>query len=131
MLQAEESAAELFLCQIKLKYRLHKSDSMQKEKKMRHMKKLWAFVLSAALVFGILAIPVSVQAANVTLTHTKGKNASDVRTLKKIIAQQKEKGVKLSADLDEDVYMWSEDGRLTGIRWYGLKGRVSFSGLSK
>lgn len=104
---------------------------MRKEIKMKHVNKLWVLILSMALAFGVFAMPATAQAAKVTLTHTKGKNASDVKALKKLIKQQKDKGVKLSTDMDGYIYTWDGDGRLTGINWYGLKGTVSFSGLPK
>ena len=69
-------------------------------------------------------------------TSTVEKNASDVAVLKKIIAEQKERGADVSEDLDSDEYVWKEiDGekRLTEIFWdnKNLQGDISFVGLEK
>ena len=69
-------------------------------------------------------------------TSTVEKNASDVAVLKKIIAEQKERGADVNEDLDSDEYVWKEiDGekRLTEIFWdnKNLQGDISFVGLEK
>ncbi len=71
---------------------------------------------------------------SVTLSNTKGKNAKDVKVLKKIITQQnkKNKKNKISTDLNSKQYTWDKD-RLTFIDWekVGLKGSISFAGLTQ
>ena len=109
--------------------------------------KFFAILASAAMV--VTSIPMnygyakadSVQADSVVVkiaseTSTVEKNASDVAVLKKIIAEQKERGADVSEDLDSDEYVWKEiDGekRLTEIFWdnKNLQGDISFVGLEK
>ena len=109
--------------------------------------KFFAILASAAMV--VTSIPmnygyakadsVQVDSAVVKIaseTSTVEKNASDVAVLKKIIAEQKERGADVSEDLDSDEYVWKEiDGekRLTEIFWdnKNLQGDISFVGLEK
>ena len=109
--------------------------------------KFFAILASAAMV--VTSIPMnygyakadSVQADSAVVkiaseTSTVEKNASDVAVLKKIIAEQKERGADVSEDLDSDEYVWKEiDGekRLTEIFWdnKNLQGDISFVGLEK
>ena len=109
--------------------------------------KFFAVMASAAMV--VTSIPMnysyakadSVQADSAVVkiaseTSTVEKNASDVAVLKKIIAEQKERGADVSEDLDSDEYVWKEiDGekRLTEIFWdnKNLQGDISFVGLEK
>ena len=109
--------------------------------------KFFAVMASAAMV--VTSIPmnysyakadsVQVDSAVVKIaseTSTVEKNASDVAVLKKIIAEQKERGADVSEDLDSDEYVWKEiDGekRLTEIFWdnKNLQGDISFVGLEK
>ena len=109
--------------------------------------KFFAILASAAMV--VTSIPmnygyakadsVQVDSAVVKIaseTSTVEKNASDVAVLKKIIAEQKERGANVSEDLDSDEYVWKEiDGekRLTEIFWdnKNLQGDISFVGLEK
>ena len=109
--------------------------------------KFFAILASAAMV--VTSIPmnygyakadsVQVDSAVVKIaseTSTVEKNASDVAVLKKIIAEQKERGADVSEDLDSDEYVWKEiDGekRLTEIFWdnKNLQGDISFVWLEK
>ena len=64
------------------------------------------------------------------------KNASDVAVLKKIIAEQKERGANVSEDLDDPDYGWEEiDGELRLTNIYlaerDIQGKISFTGLSE
>lgn len=78
----------------------------------------------------------NVKLLNGTSDDTAEKKASDVAALKKIIAEQKEKGADISEDLDSNEYKWSAiDGelRLTMIDWNHkkLNGEISFAGLDE
>lgn len=80
------------------------------------------------------------------LQNTEGKNVQDVAVLEKIIQEQISKGAKVSTDLNDGEYIWSESGQLTGIWWgafsfwgkdgwesyddyFNLQGEISFEGL--
>ena len=109
--------------------------------------KFFAILASAAMVVTSISMNYgyakadSVQADSAVVkiaseTSTVEKNASDVAVLKKIIAEQKERGADVSEDLDSDEYVWKEiDGekRLTEIFWdnKNLQGDISFVGLEK
>lgn len=83
-----------------------------------------------------------VVASIVTLKNTKGKNASDVAVLQRIISKQIALGAKISKDLEasyidsdgnkRSVYTWDKNGRLKKISWPNckLKGTLSCEGLS-
>ena len=104
-----------------------------------------AVIASVAMVF--TSIPTNYKYAKADSVQTNSgvikiasetpmveKNASDVAVLKKIIAEQKERGASVSDDLDD--YGWNEiDGemRLTAIDLgeKRLKGKISFAGLSE
>ena len=106
-----------------------------------------AVIASVAMVF--TSIPTNYKYAKADSVQTNSgvikiasetpmveKNASDVAVLKKIIAEQKERGADVSEDLDSDEYVWKEiDGekRLTEIFWdnKNLQGDISFVGLEK
>ena len=91
--------------------------------------KFFAVLASAAMV--VTSIPMnygyakadSVQTVSEdddSETPTVEKNASDVAVLKKIIAEQKERGADVSEDLDSDEYVWEEidsEMRLQEIYW--------------
>ena len=70
---------------------------------------------------------------------TTEKNANDVATLKKIIAEQKALGASVSEDLDSEQYTWEKvksddkEKRLVGIYWncQQMKGNLSFEGLGE
>ena len=107
--------------------------------------KFFAVMASAAMV--VTSIPMNygyAKADSVQIvsedddseTQTVEKNASDVAVLKKIIAEQKERGANVSEDLDDPDYGWEEiDGelRLTKIDWNYKKlyGEISFAGLDE
>ena len=107
--------------------------------------KFFAVMASAAMV--VTSIPMNygyAKADSVQIvsedddseTQTVEKNASDVAVLKKIIAEQKEKGADISEDLDSNEYKWSAingELRLTMIDWNHkkLNGEISFAGLDE
>jgi hypothetical protein len=57
-----------------------------------------------------------------TVDGSENKNREDVELLKSIIKEQKDKGAKVSGNLNSEQYSWSKDGRLKAIYWteYGL-----------
>ena len=107
--------------------------------------KFFAVLASAAMV--VTSIPMnygyakadSVQTVSEdddSKTPTVEKNASDVAVLKKIIAEQKERGADVSEDLDDPDYGWEEiDGELRLTNIYladrDIQGKISFTGLSE
>ena len=107
--------------------------------------KFFAVLASAAMV--VTSIPMnygyakadSVQTVSEdddSETPTVEKNASDVAVLKKIIAEQKERGANVSEDLDDPDYGWEEiDGELRLTNIYladrDIQGKISFTGLSE
>ena len=64
-----------------------------------------------------------------------GRNTEDVAAVKKLIAEQKERGACVSEDLGSEEYIWSDKGDLVGIVWgdlyteFNLSGSISFAGL--
>ena len=107
--------------------------------------KFFAVMASAAMV--VTSIPMNygyAKADSVQIvsedddseTQTVEKNASDVAVLKKIIAEQKERGANVSEDLDDPDYGWEEiDGELRLTNIYladrDIQGKISFTGLSE
>ena len=109
--------------------------------------KFFAVMASAAMV--VTSIPMNYSYAKVdsvqtdsgvvkiaSETSTVEKNASDVAVLKKIIAEQKERGADVNENLNSPQYDWEEiDGekRVTRINWKNKKlcGDISFAGLSE
>ena len=64
----------------------------------------------------------------VKLKNTKGKNASDIAGLKKIIESQILQGASISTDLNKtSQYIWDEKGRLTELHWNKKKLKGSLS----
>lgn len=61
---------------------------------------------------------VTYAANKVTLKNTKGKNASDVAAIRKLLKKLKAQdyGVFIYEDLDFEGYSWSKDGKLTELR---------------
>ena len=99
--------------------------------------KFFAILASAAMV--VTSIPMnygyakadSVQADSAVVkiaseTSTVEKNASDVAVLKKIIAEQKERGADVSEDLDSDEYVWKEIDGEQNIYEIGQKVKEHF-----
>lgn len=66
------------------------------------------------------------------LTNTKGKNASDVKALERIITDQLRRGASVSADLEHYQYGWNAAGRLVDLDWCrtDLSGSLDLKGLS-
>lgn len=100
-----------------------------------------SFVALMFIVVGIWVLPkpmVCDAKSKLKFTHTKGKNKSDVKALKKIIRKNLRKdwqevhSVKLYTNLDSSKYRWNAKGRLISFEANGvLKGDVSFSKLKK
>lgn len=59
------------------------------------------------------------------------KNENDVKILQSIITEQNAKGADMPVNLDDKAYVWSEEGRLTGLYLSScnLSGSLSLAGL--
>ncbi|MDE6566868.1 MAG: hypothetical protein K2K70_03930, partial [Lachnospiraceae bacterium] len=98
-------------------------------------------IFFTALMFiavGILVLPkpmVCDAKSKMKFTHTKGKNKSDVKVLKKIIRNNLRKdcdSVHLYTNFNSSNYQWNAKGRLVSFKADGvLKGNVSFTKLKK
>lgn len=61
----------------------------------------------------------------------KGNHDTDVEALQKIIEEQNALGAEMPTDLDNEAYVWDENGRLTELylRYCHLQGEFSCAGL--
>ena len=67
--------------------------------------------------------------------YAQSKDSNDVKAIQSIITIQRNKGAKVSTNLDNKrQYKWSKKtGRLREINWYkkGLKGNINFNKLTE
>lgn len=72
---------------------------------------------------------------NIKNIYAQSKDSNDVKAIQSIITIQRNKGAKVSTNLDNKrQYKWSKKtGRLREINWYkkGLKGNINFNKLTE
>ena len=85
-------------------------------------------ILSLMILFGVFT-------ATSKNIYAQSKDSNDVKAIQSIITIQRNKGAKVSTNLDNKrQYKWSKKtGRLREINWYkkGLKGNINFNKLTE